>query len=245
MSPALVVDDVTIRRGRRSVLAGVSLTATAGEIVAVIGPNGAGKTSLLQAILGLLPIARGTVSYGGRPLQSLRARAAVFSYLPEDAEPPAEVRVATLLRCARVAGRVDERAAEALADRLGVRGLATAFAGELSRGERRRVLLAAALSNDRPVIVLDEPLGVFDPLQLIEVRALLRARATGGTALLISVHQMAEAERIAARLVLLDDGRRLACGSLAELREQAGRPGAPLEDVFLALLRQGHAPPAA
>jgi ABC-2 type transport system ATP-binding protein len=245
MNPGLVVDGITARRGGRPVLAAVSLAVTAGDIVAVIGPNGAGKTSLLEAVLGVLPIDGGSVSYGGQRLRTLRARARVFSYLAEDAEPPAEVRVATLLRFARRAGRVPDDVSDELADRLGLRALATAFGGELSRGEKRRVLLFAALCTDRPVIVLDEPLGVFDPLQLIDVRALLRARSAAGSALLLSVHQMAEAETIASRFLLLDDGRRVAFGSLAELRAQGDRPDAPLEDVFLALLRRDHEPPPA
>ena len=101
--------------------------------------------------------------------------------------------------------------------------------------------LFAALCTNRPVIVLDEPLGTFDPLQLLGVLDLLRERAAAGTSLLLSVHQMSDAEKIASRVLILDAGRALACGSLAELRARAGVPDASLEAAFLALLRRAHA----
>jgi ABC-type multidrug transport system ATPase subunit len=238
MNGALAVESLSAwRRGRR-VIAGLSFHVLAGEVVAVIGPNGAGKTSLLEATLGFLPMG-GRVSYDGQHLHTLHDRARVFSYLAEDAEPPAEVRVAAVLRHAAHRWRMHEGQAEELVDHLELRDLATVRAGELSRGEKRRLLLFDALCTDQPVIVLDEPLGVFDPLQMIAIRAVLRARAASGAAVLLSVHQMPDAERIASRLLLLDNGRGIAFGSLAELRAQVEHPDASLEDIFLALLRRG------
>jgi len=100
-------------------------------------------------------------------------------------------------------------------------------------------LLYGALCAARPVTVLDEPLGVFDPLQLEDVLVVLRARARAGTALLLSVHQMSDAEKIASRVLVLDAGRMVAFGPLAELRARVGRADASLEDIFIALLRAG------
>src|SRR5207249_443939 len=170
----LVVEGVSVERGGRRVLDRVSLGLTSGEIVAVIGPNGAGKSSLLEAILGFLPVAAGRVTFEGRALGDLASRARVFSYLPEEAEPPAEVRVSTLLAHAERFGRPPGGLAAALLERLGLGPLAGVRAGELSRGEKRRVALFAALATGRPVLVLDEPLGVFDPLQLEDVLVVLR-----------------------------------------------------------------------
>jgi ABC-2 type transport system ATP-binding protein len=87
------------------------------------------------------------------------------------------------------------------------------------------------------VVVLDEPLGTFDPLQLIGVLDLLRERAVAGISLLLSVHQMSDAEKIASRVLILHEGHVLASGTLEELRARAGAPGASLEALFLALLR--------
>ena len=241
MTEGLQVERICALRGGSPVLDAVSFQMNPGEIVAVIGPNGAGKTSLLEAALGFLPVSSGAVSFNAQPLRTLHHRTRVFSFLAEDAEPPAEVRVAALLSsAARAVAR--HGLADVLEEQLGLRPLRQAFAGELSRGEKRRLLLYGALCTDRPVIVLDEPLGVFDPLQLIEVRALLRQRAREGTSVLLSVHQMAEAERIASRLLLLDGGRRVAFGSLAELRARAEQTDACLEDLFVTLLRRRDGP---
>src|SRR5262249_50811214 len=105
--------------------------------------------------------------------------------------------------------------------------------------------LFAALCTARPVVVLDEPLATFDPLQVLDVLPVLRERSAAGTALLLSVHQMTDAEKVASRILVLDAGRGVAFGTLEELRARAGpRPGT-LEDVVLALLRgrERHAGP--
>ena len=238
MDAGLVVDRVNVHRGGRHVLRNVSFAVSPGSIVAVVGPNGAGKSSLLEAVLGLLPLSGGAVTFEGRRLHDLPARSAVFSYMPDEAEPPAEVRVATLLAHAERFGRPPAHLADHLAERLGVRRLSRERGGRLSRGEKRRVSLFAALCTARPVVVLDEPLATFDPLQILEVLPVLRERADAGVALLLSVHQMTDAEKIASRVLVLDAGRVVAFGTLAELRALAGVDQATLEDVVLALLRR-------
>ena len=241
MSALLTVDGVGLRRSGRAVLSEVSFSLEPGEIVTVIGANGAGKTSLFEAILGFVPLDDGRILHHGKVLSNLADRARVFSFMPDDAEPPAEVRVQTLLEYAVRFGRAAPALAQHLTKRLGLAAIAGARAGELSRGERRRVLLFAALCTDRPVLVLDEPMGTFDPLQLLDVVDLLGERANAGAALLLSVHQLSDAEKIATRVLLLDAGRVLACASVAELRERVGKPHASLEEIFLLLLTRAHA----
>jgi ABC-type multidrug transport system ATPase subunit len=237
MGAGLVADRVSVDRGGRPVLTDVSFTLAPGSIVAVVGPNGAGKSSLLEAILGLLPVSGGQVTFDGRMLGDLEARAAVFSYMPDEAEPPSEVRVGTLLAHAERFGRAPAHLAHHLAERLGVGQLASQRAGRLSRGEKRRVSLFAALCTARPVVVLDEPLATFDPLQMLDVLPVLRDRSAAGTALLLSVHQMTDAEKVASRVLVLDGGRVVGFGTLEELRAQVGRDPGTLEDVVLELLR--------
>ena len=233
----LAVDRLSVDRGGRCVVDDVSLTVAPGDILTVVGPNGAGKSSLLESVVGLLQPTHGQIAFGGEPLRDLYARSRVFSYLPEDAEPPAEVRVETLLAHAERFGRPPARLAAELAERLGVRGLGRERAGRLSRGQKRRVALCVALCTSRPVIVLDEPLATFDPLQLLEVVPVLRDRAAAGVALILTVHQMSDAEKVASRVLVLDGGRTIACGSLTELRARAGE-GTSLEQIVLDLLRQ-------
>lgn len=232
----LSIDAISVRRGRRLVLTEVSFHVRPGEVVAVIGPNGAGKTSLLEAIVGMLPLAAGRVRYQGRPIERLRDRARVFAFMPDTAEPPPEVRVAVFIDEVRRWGGSGD-AAEKLLQMLALAPLRTALIGELSRGERRRLMLFGALSSQRPVAVLDEPLAVFDPLQMIGILDVIRARTRTGASFLMSIHQMGDAEKVASRIVLLDAGQVIAVGSLTELRARIARPTAPLEDVFLQMLR--------
>lgn len=224
--------DITLVRSGRTVLNAVSFDVRPGEIVALIGANGAGKTSLLESIVGFHRLVSGRVSWKDRALRTLLDRAAVFSYMADDAQPPAEVSVRTQLTHAQRFGGGSTALVDELTERLALRGLLFARGGELSRGERRRVALFGALCTTRPVVVLDEPLGVFDPLQLIDVLALLRQRAKGGTAMLLSIHQLSDAEKIADRVLVLHDGRALA---------EVARPEGSLEDAFLKLLEERHA----
>ncbi len=240
-SVGLVVDGVSVRRAQRVILDQVSFAVARGEIIAVIGANGAGKTTLLETVVGATRAHSGKVLFDGRVLTGFAPRAAAFSYMPDAAEPPAEARVAALIRLAQRFGGVSDRDAQQLVQRLGVGPLASARAGELSRGEKQRVSLFAALCTNRPIIVLDEPLGAFDPLQLLEVLEVMRECASAGRALLLSVHQMSDAEKIASRVLILDRGRAIASGTLAELRARVGRPEAALEEIFLRLLEQQRA----
>lgn len=224
--PALEVSGLTVCRAGRRVLDGVSFVARAGEVLAVVGPNGAGKTTLLEASVGLLPSTTAVLSACGAPLRSFADRARTFAYMPDDAQLPEEVSVRTLLGGAP------------LDRRLGVEGLLERRGAELSRGEAKRVSLALALSLARPVVVLDEPFGAFDPLQLDDVLAVVRACARSGAAIIVTIHQMSTAERIADRVVLLAGGRTVAAGTLGELRARAGGSELAFEEVFRRLLAE-------
>lgn len=234
----LELRDVVVDRGAARILDRVSLSVGSGEIVAVIGPNGAGKSTLLEAIVGSVPMASGSVTLDGRRLVSLTDRARALVFLAGEGEPTAELRVGAVLDHVAAQGENGAMVRE-LAARLGLDGLRGARAGSLSRGERRRLLLFEALASDRPFLLLDEPTGVFDPLQLMDVVELLRAATNRGAGLLVTVHQMSDAEALGARLVLLNRGRVVAAGSLAELRARASLGDeASLHDVFVALLRE-------
>jgi ABC-type multidrug transport system ATPase subunit len=239
----LVATDLEVRRGGVAILDRVSFSLAPGEIAVLVGPNGAGKTTLIEALIGALKPSGGRVSFGGRELRDLPARSAVFSYLPDAAEPAPELTVAALMRHALRFGHARADRAEQLAARLNLPALASARAGTLSRGEKRRVLLFAALCSDRPVVVLDEPLGTFDPFFAREVIELLREQARLGAALLLSVHQLSDAEKLDGRVLILDGGRLVASGTLPELRERAGLAQGSLEQVFLSLVERDHAWP--
>ena len=237
----LAVEDLSVQRAQQPIVSRVTFSVAAGEIVAVLGANGAGKTTLLEAIVGAVRARSGAVRFNGRELATLGERSRVFSYLSDAADPPAEASVSALVGLAQRSGQLPIAEAEPLAERLGLGALTGARAGELSRGEKRRLSLYNALCTTRPVVVLDEPLGTFDPLQLLDVLEVLRDRARAGVALLLSVHQMSDAEKIASRVVILDRGRIIAVAALPELRARVGLPEASLEQVFLRLLQERRA----
>jgi ABC-2 type transport system ATP-binding protein len=209
----------------------VDFDAVAGSITAVIGPNGAGKTTLLEAIVGLRPSA-GVVELDGQKLHSFDQRARAFAYMPDEVVPPLEATVNLVLR--DVLRSRAFRDLDALRAALDLTAILDRPMGLLSRGERKRVELFCALALDRPAHVLDEPFDAFDPLQLERVREAVRATSARGSAVIVTIHQLAEAERIADRFLLLASGKRVAFGDLASLRAQTGKSW--LEDIFLALL---------
>src|SRR5262245_23430387 len=118
MGDELAVEHLTVERSGRTVVRDVSFTVAPGDIVTVVGPNGAGKSSLLEATLGLLPPASGSVSFRKVPVRGLETRARVFSYMPDDAEPPPEVRVETLVAHAERFGQPSSRLATDLVELL-------------------------------------------------------------------------------------------------------------------------------
>jgi ABC-type multidrug transport system ATPase subunit len=122
-----------------------------------------------------------------------------------------------------------------LAAKLDIASLVGHRGSELSRGEQKRCQLCAAFELARPVVLLDEPLGAFDPRQLRGLIPLIRELATT-RAIVVTVHQMRTAELIADRIVMLAAGKLIASGTVAELRARADVPDGPFDDVFLALL---------
>lgn len=237
-SRSLAVRGLSVSRGGRRVLEDVGFDANPGEICVIVGPNGAGKTTLLEALIGLLHADAGRVTLGAEPLSTFPRSARAFAYMPDEADLVAEATVRTILGSAGTrSDAVSSLAVDTLLDRRG---------DALSRGEAKRVWLTLALALARPVLVLDEPFGAFDPLQLDGVLGAVKRRAAEGTIVIASVHQMTIAERIGDRILLLAGGRAVACGTLDDLRSRANvGSGASLEETFRALLAHpgsDHAP---
>jgi ABC-2 type transport system ATP-binding protein len=232
-APLLSVRSLSKRYGDAQVLANVDLELRAGEILGIIGPNGAGKTTLMECLVGLLPADDGTVFFQGSALPVSRRREAMF-FLPDGITPWSDQpvwRVTGLFR--ELHGFAKDREAEVVR-RLELGPVLGKLVQALSKGYRRRLLLALALLTPQPILILDEPFDGFDLRQTLQVMALLREVAKD-RALMLSIHQLKDAERICDRLLLLDTGRRLGLGTLAELAAQAGAARADLEEVFLGL----------
>jgi ABC-2 type transport system ATP-binding protein len=221
--------------GDQRVLADVSFDVVTGEILGLIGPNGAGKTTLLECIAGLLPADAGEVRWRGSPLPPVRRKERLF-YVPEAISPYPDQGTAEVLRFFREAYRRPLGRMERLVRALGLEPALAKPVGALSKGYRRRFLLALGLLAPRPVLLMDEPFDGFDLRQTGEVMNLLRNEAADGRTLVLSIHQLGDAQRVCDRLVLLSGGHVMGLGTLAELTASARLPtGTDLEEVFLAL----------
>jgi ABC-2 type transport system ATP-binding protein len=221
--------------GEQQVLANISFDVISGEILGLIGPNGAGKTTVLECIAGLLPFDAGVVRWQGAPLSPSQRKQRLF-YVPEAISPYPDQRSAEVLRFFCKANGQPPKRLDQLVGALRLEPALAKPLGDLSKGYRRRLLLALGLLAPRPLLLMDEPFDGFDLRQTREVMSLLRDEALGGSTLLLSIHQLGDAQRICDRLVLLSAGRVVATGTSAELTVSAGLPpGSNLEEVFLAL----------
>lgn len=222
------LEGVTVLYRERAALHDVSLQVDAGERVAVIGPNGAGKSTLLRVVAGLLRPAAGSVELAGGRLDRLdrlavARRLAVVPQLPTLPFATSVEEVVALGRLPHehpVRGmRPGDRAAVAAAiDRVGVGHLLGRDARELSLGERQLVLLAMAVAQEAPVLVLDEPTVHLDLRHQVEVMELVADLNTrDGTTILAVLHDVGLAAHFFPRLVLLDRGRIVADGPPSEV----------------------------
>jgi len=235
---AVTFDRVSVAFGARAALSDISAAFLPAMVTGVIGPNGAGKTTLLRTALGLQSLVGGTVRIQGRPLGEWKreALARAIAYLPQGGE----ARWPMLASDVVLLGRLPYRAAFSppdLKDRLAVadalaRCDATAFAerrmDELSAGERARVLFARALATGASVLLADEPAAYLDPSHQIRLMELLREEAARGTAVAITLHDLALAEVHCDTVVVLAGGRLAA----------EGDPETALSDATLAQVFQ-------
>lgn len=234
----LQVRNLTKRYGRLTALADVSFTVRDGEVLGLIGPNGSGKTTLFECMGGVLPLDGGSLEKNDRPLTS-RDRAATLFYLPDQIAPwPAQtVRWAIDFTLGLFGGRAYLRDEVIL--RLGLEPLLDSPIGSLSKGQRKRALLAIGLLMPHPVLLADEPFDGLDLRQSREVADTLRSFASTGRTMFLSIHQIRDAARVCDRFVLLSGGRTRGEGTLKELSAAAAARGSTaggdLEEVFLAL----------
>ena len=237
--PLVDVQDLTKHYGPLTALSRASFSVRRGEILGLIGPNGSGKTSLFECVAGVLPADGGTVRVAGRSLEP-RARASHLFYLPDAIAPWPLQTVGWALDFALgyFGGPVRRRGD--VIDQLSLGGFLGSPIGTLSKGERKRAVLAIGLLTPHPVLMIDEPFDGLDLRQTRDLAATLRAHAAGGRTLLLSVHQIADAARLCDRFVLLSAGVIRGEGTLDELAALAkqpvsANPAQDLEEIVLAL----------
>lgn len=213
MDRLLDVDALTRRYDDRLALASVDFSLMRGEVLGLLGPNGAGKTTCLQLLSGNLAPTSGRIRVLGIDLAEAPVRAKRhIGYLPERPPLYTEMRLDEYLRfCARLrrvpTERIDD-ALESVKERCGLEGMGRRILGRLSKGFRQRVGIAQALIHDPDVIILDEPTDGLDPVQIREVRALVRELAVA-RGLILSSHILSEVQAVCDRVLILGDGRLL------------------------------------
>lgn len=228
----LRVEHITKKFGRFQALSDVSFSVRRGEILGLIGPNGAGKTTLFECLAGVLPTDAGAVYENARSIAA-RERSSSLFYMPDGIAPwPAQSVRWTLDFTLGFFGNSAELRDDVIRD-LDLGPLLSSSIGTLSKGQRKRVLLAIGLLTPQRILLADEPFDGLDLRQTREVANILRSHAIAGRTLFLSIHQITDAARVCDRFVLLSGGRVCGEGTLAELCAASGANG--LEDAFLAL----------
>jgi ABC-2 type transport system ATP-binding protein len=220
--------------GGTPALADVSFDVAPGEILGLIGPNGAGKTTLLECVVGLQPADGGTVTIEDRPATAASRKEMLF-FLPDGIAPYDDLYAMSVLGFFADVFGSEPGYLEYVTQVLDLEPALNKRVRALSKGFKRRLLLALALLCPRPVLILDEPFDGLDLRQSLGVMALLRGERARGRTLVLSIHQLTDAEEVCDRLLLLSAGQVLGIGTLEELREQAQLSSGGLREVFLAL----------
>jgi ABC-2 type transport system ATP-binding protein len=226
----------------------LSFAVRPGEIIGLVGANGAGKTTTLRAITGILRPTRGTIRVGGCDLeQEPVAAKQQFAYIPDTIHPYDLLTVAEHLHFIALAYRINRAEAKyaPLLEELGLADKADQIASSLSRGMTQKLALACAFLREPRVVILDEPLTGLDPRGIRNIKESIRRRAADGTAFLLSSHLLHLVEALCDQVLILQHGRKIAFGSLEEIRALATlHADASLEDVFFAVTENSPHPAA-
>jgi iron complex transport system ATP-binding protein len=206
---------------------GVDLSVDHGELLFVLGPNGSGKSTLLQVMSGVLPADAGEIELDGTPLQGLTVKetAKRIAVVPQAVDGVDELLVEDFVAGGRYAhlgpwrrsSADDDRAITLALDRADAADVRRRRMGELSGGQRQRALIARALAQETPTILLDEPTAALDPEHQVSVLRLVRELADAGAAVVVVTHDLNLTTQFASRVLLLDKGRAVAEGPVRDV----------------------------
>lgn len=240
MQISIQARDLVKDYGKQRAVDGIDLDVAEGEFYGFLGPNGAGKSTTIKMLTGMLRPTSGQMLVAGydmasQPLEVKR----VIGILPEETSLYERLTAREMLLFAgQMYGLGRKETEERTQDLLGVMEL-TADADKLivdySMGMKKKVALAAALIHRPRVLFLDEPFNGIDPISVRAIRGVLNTLTEHGTTIFFTSHVMEVVERLCTRIAIIQKGKLVGQGTIAELREQAGEDGA-LEDVFLKLV---------
>ncbi len=223
MTELITVTGVSKSYDRIRAVADASFTLRKGEILGFLGPNGAGKTTAMKMIIGYMPADTGDIRVHGRNIvdDPIAARNAI-GYLPENNPLYTDMTVEEYLTfVAQMRGVADPDAAKKRAmERCAIVDVRHRIIGHLSKGYRQRVGLAQAIIHDPEILILDEPANGLDPIQITEIRGLIRDLGREKSVILCS-HILSEVEAVASRVIIINQGKIVADDTLENLKERS------------------------
>lgn len=240
------IDDLAMQYGALRALDGLTLNIPQGELFAFLGPNGAGKTTAIKLLTGLMKPLRGSVRICGHDMQTdpLKAKA-LLGYVPDVAVFYEKLTPLEFMRFIADIFAMDGARAEASAEELFHKFHLTGYLHQrienLSHGTRQRLAIASALLHEPKVFVIDEPMVGLDPIHARVVKQELKERSRRGVTVLMSTHLLNIAEELADRIGILNNGKLIALGTMAELRASHSASGMHLEEMFLQMVETGTA----
>ena len=220
----LKVENLSVELSGTPILFNIDAEFQAKRICAILGPNGAGKSTLLKAIAGLVPMATGQITLGARALTEVspKIRAQKIAYLPQNYHVSWDIKVRDVIALGRYAhGDTGAEAIEQAMIATDTTQFAERTTSQLSGGELARVMLARVLAGQPDWILADEPLASLDPAYQIDMVSRFREVADSGTAIVIVLHDINLAAKLADDVLMLKEGQLLTAGSAdAELNAQ-------------------------
>ncbi|MBY0225576.1 MAG: ABC transporter ATP-binding protein [Hyphomicrobium sp.] len=219
----LAASDIGVQIAGREILRDVALTISPGELIAVAGPNGAGKSTLLRVLAGLTQPDTGSVRLGDMDVRTMdrRSLGRAIAYLPQDRTVHWPLKVRAVVALGRIPhgsgpqrgeSDIDRATIQAALKQTDTEALADRSIGELSGGERARVLIARALAQDAGILIADEPAAGLDPAHALALFETFVAIAAQGRAVIVALHDLSLALRYCPRTLLLKDGEVAASG---------------------------------
>lgn len=235
------IEGLTMRYGDLLALDDLSLSIPQGEFFAFLGPNGAGKTTAIKLLAGLMKPTAGHVSICGHDIQETPLLAkALLGYVPDVAVFYEKLTPPEFMRFIAELYEMDpDRAASGTRDlfeKFALEGHSHQRIENLSHGTRQRLAIASALLHEPRVFVIDEPMVGLDPIHARTVKQEMKARSEAGMTVLMSTHLLNIAEELADRIAILNHGKIIALGTMADLRAKHEGDGKKLEEIFLGMV---------
>ena len=219
----------------------LTLTVNDGEIFGFLGPNGAGKTTSIRMLTGILQPDEGELLLNGisikeRPVAAKRQ----FAFVPDNPETVSRLKAIEYLNFIgdvyKVPADVRKERIEAYCSKFGLKEVLNNKISSFSHGMKQKLFLIASLVTDPQNWILDEPMVGLDPEAAFIVKEIMRERAASGKTVFFSTHVMEVAEKLCDRIGIIKSGKLIFQGTMAELKEQHGKSGQSLEDIFLEMI---------